>query len=118
MVKTSVFFLSNWTIKFQKRIANYLVRKVYSPDEVLLQTRGKEKIYILSQGKVDIEADFFGHKKLSKLEANPTKEVHFNVFGYSSLISGLKVKLRAVARDYSVCFSVSKENLLSAIKDS
>ena len=40
--------------------------------------------------------------------------MHFNVYGYSSAISGMKVKLRAVAKDYSICYCVDKENVLSA----
>jgi hypothetical protein len=54
-------------------------------------------------------------KILRVLEVNPKKEIHFNVYGYTSLISGMKVNLRAVAKDYSICYYIDKEVLLSAI---
>ena len=112
LVKTSVFFLSHWTLKLQRNIALKLIRKIYSPEEVLLQTPGQEKIYILDRGKVDIQANFCGGRKLSTLEVDPKKVVFFNVYGYSALISGLKINLRAVASDYSICYLINRETLL------
>ena len=49
---------------------------------------------------------------------DPNKDVHFNVYGYSSMISGLKINLQAVARDYSICYFVDRETLMSAIDES
>ena len=49
------------------------------------------------------------------LEISPKKDVHFNVYGYSSLISGLKVNLSAIARDYSICYCIDKSSILEAI---
>jgi hypothetical protein len=64
LIKTNVFFLCHWTKNFQKNIASKLVRQVYSPNEVLSQLSGKEKLYILSRGKIDVEADFFSQERL------------------------------------------------------
>ena len=44
------------------------------------------------------------------------KDVHFNVYGYSPLISGHKVNLCAVAHDYSICYEVDKESILNGIR--
>ena len=78
-------------------------------------------MYILNRGKLDIAANFNlrpqNRKKLLTMEIDPSKEVHFNVFGYSSLISGLKVHLSAIARDYSICFYVDKDTLWSAVQN-
>ena len=52
------------------------------------------------------------------MEIDPSKEVYFNVYGYTALVSGLKVNLRAVARDYSICFCVSREGLMEAMQNS
>ena len=46
---------------------------------------------------------------------DPSKDVHFNVYGYSSLISGMKVNLSAIARDYSICYYIDKETIMDAI---
>lgn len=87
---------------------------MYSPEQCLVQVQGKEKLFILSQGKINIEANSFSiegdiyRKVLNTLEIDPKKEVHFNVYGYTSLISGLKVNLRAVSKDYSICYIADK----------
>ena len=123
LVKSNIFFLCHWSNRFQKTIADKLIRHVYSPDECLTQIQGKEKLYVLNKGKIDIEANVFSVEKniyrkiLRVLEVDPNKEVHFNVYGYTSLISGLKVNLRAVAKDYSICYYVDKEIILSAINE-
>ena len=122
LIKTSVFFLCHWTKKFQRTIADKLVRQVYSPEQVLPQIHGKEKIYILSRGKIDIEANFFSRqrplsrKRLATIEIKPDKEVHFNTYGYTALISGHKLNLCAVARDYSICYYVDKESFINAVE--
>lgn len=41
--------------------------------------------------------------------------MQFNTYGYSALVSGLTINLKAVAKDYSICYRVDKEDILSAI---
>ena len=57
LIKSNVFFLCHWTKRFQRIIADKLIRQVYSPDECLMQIQGREKLYILSKGKIDIETN-------------------------------------------------------------
>lgn len=52
---------------------------------------------------------------LNFLECKDKDEVHFNVYGYSALISGLAINLKAVVRDYSICYKVDKEDILKTI---
>lgn len=74
-----MFFLCHWSKKFQRRMANALLRSVYSPQETLLQPRGREKLYILTRGKVDVEACLVSNpllplrKALATLEISPTR---------------------------------------------
>ena len=118
LVKSNVFFLCHWTNRFQRKIAEKLIRQVYSPEECLSQVQGRERLYILSKGKINIEANSVDRGKdlyrkvLNSLEVLPEKEVHFNVYGYTALASGLKVKLRAVAKDYSICYYVDKDSFM------
>jgi hypothetical protein len=97
IIKTSVFFLCQWTKHFQRTIADRLVRKVYSPEEVLCQPLGKERLFILSKGTIDITANYNqrlqNRRRLVTLRVDPKKDVHFNVYGYSALTSGLSVGL-------------------------
>ena len=59
LIRRNVFFLCHWTQGFQRHIASKLIRQIYSPDDILPQEPGKEKIYVLSRGKVNIETNFF-----------------------------------------------------------
>jgi len=54
-------------------------------------------------------------KPLKTIEFLPEKEVQFNVFGYSALISGLNINLKAVVRDHSICYLISKEDILETM---
>ena len=56
IIKTSVFFLCHWSKKFQNRIATKLHRCIYSPQESLTQIHGKEKIFLLERGKMEVRA--------------------------------------------------------------
>ena len=75
-----------------------------------MQIHGKEKIFILTKGKMEIEV--FNSKNQSSLlkksmgtiEVEGKKDVYFNVFGYSALISGLIVNLKGHFKDYSICY--------------
>lgn len=121
LIKNSVFFLCHWTKRFQRSIATKLVKQLYSPNEVLPQSYGAEKLYVLFRGKVDVEANFdrsFRRKSLKVLEVNEQRDVQFNVYGYSALISGMRINLRAVAKDYSICYVIDKEGFLEALAES
>lgn len=58
---------------------------------------------------------YLRQKALKTLEISSTRGVQFNVYGYSALISGLKVSLKAIAKDYSICYSISREHFLEAL---
>ena len=42
------------------------------------------------------------------LEVDGKKDVQFNVYGYSALISGLMINLKAIVKDYSICYQIDK----------
>jgi len=41
VVKNSLFFICNWSKLFQIKIADYLIKSIYMPQQTLLQTPGK-----------------------------------------------------------------------------
>lgn len=53
-VKNSIFFICHWSKKFKQRVAINLIKVLYSPQETLTQVHGKEKIFILVSGKIDL----------------------------------------------------------------
>ena len=57
ILKTSMFFLLRWSKSFQKVIANRLTHILFSPEELLYQPEGKERVYIIRVGKINIYAE-------------------------------------------------------------
>jgi hypothetical protein len=53
-VKTSIFFICHWSKKFKQRVARDLVKVLYPPQETLTQVHGREKLFILVSGKLDL----------------------------------------------------------------
>lgn len=77
-------------------------------------------MYILTKGKLSIEASrdkISNHcrKIVQTVVFDPSKDVQFNIYGYTALVSGLNINLKAVAKDYSICYHVDKEDILSTI---
>lgn len=56
IVKSSIFFLLRWSISFQNAISLRLSSIIFPPGEILYQPVGKERIYIIREGKIDIYA--------------------------------------------------------------
>jgi signal-transduction protein with cAMP-binding, CBS, and nucleotidyltransferase domain len=52
------------------------------------------------------------------LSIDPKREVQDSVYGYSSLVSGLKVKLQAVAKDYCIVYTIDREQIQDIISQS
>ena len=52
---------------------------------------------------------------LQSIEIDDKKDVQFNIFGYSALISGLIINLKGIFKDYSICYHVNKEDILKII---
>ena len=79
-------------------------------------------MYLLTKGKMDVQV--FNPKNTSSsslikcvrsIEVDSTKDVQFNVFGYSALISGLIINLKGIFKDYSICYKVDKEDIMKII---
>ena len=44
--------------------------------------------------------------------------MHHNIYGYTALISGLMINIKAVVKDYSICYQVDKKDIMSTIIES
>lgn len=54
ITKSSLFFICHWTKNLQTEVAKRLIKRILVPNEPLLQAVGKERIYIIRSGKVEI----------------------------------------------------------------
>lgn len=50
-------------------------------------------------------------KSLRVISIDSKKEVQDNVYGYSSCVSGLPVKLQAVAKGYCMVYTIDREQI-------
>lgn len=53
-IKKNLFFLANFTRRFQREISRRLVKVIYPPHSVLPNHFGRERIYLICKGVVDI----------------------------------------------------------------
>jgi hypothetical protein len=116
-VKRSIFFICQWSKKFKQRVAEGLVKTLYTPQETLTQVQGKERLFLLVSGRLEVGICMESKggsrvKSLRVLANDPAREVQNNVYGYSSLVSGLRVRLQAVAKDYCICYTIGRDKLM------
>lgn len=95
----------------QSNVAGRLVKRLLAPDERIIQTPGREKLYIIKRGKIDIEYDRFGmnngNKKVLKvIEVDSSKDISDNIYGYTSVISNRHVRLEALAKDFTSTYFI------------
>lgn len=53
-VKKNVFLLANFTRRFQNEVSKRLIKTIYPPHSVLANHPGRERLFIISKGTVDI----------------------------------------------------------------
>ncbi len=87
----------------QNSVASKLQNILFSPGEFIYQPEGKERIYIIKLGKIDVYSQRKNNKKgnrhiLKTVKNNLEKEVSDNVYGYTAVISGRPVRLYAIAK--------------------
>lgn len=64
-IKTSIFFICEWSKKFKVRVAENLIKALYAPQQTFPQQHGRERLYILFRGRMDI--GIFSESKLAKI---------------------------------------------------
>lgn len=52
VIKRSMFMIAHWTGRLQSKVATRLVKELYSTEEPLSMIPGKEKFYIVDQGRI------------------------------------------------------------------
>jgi hypothetical protein len=51
IIKTSLFFLCNWSKKMQSELSKKLEKFIFSPNE---RISSKDKLFIVTKGKIDV----------------------------------------------------------------
>lgn len=93
---------------------------MFNPNNLIYQPQGKERIYIIKNGTIDIFAERTGRKRglnnlLKTITCDLDKEVSDNCFGYSAVISNKPNKMYAIAREFTAAYYLSKDKFLEAI---
>ena len=67
ILKSSLFYVCNWSKRFQSEVAKKVHKKIFTPNEEIVQVPGKERIYIFKKGKVEVHANCCeGYRKYFK----------------------------------------------------
>jgi signal-transduction protein with cAMP-binding, CBS, and nucleotidyltransferase domain len=123
-VKSSLFFICHWTKLFQTEIAKRLVKKILIPNEMIIQAAGKENIYVIKSGKLEVYTNnCIGFRKsfkklLKTIEPKVKNEISDNIYGYSSIISARQVKLNAISKDFTCVYFIDKHAFMECVHES
>lgn len=115
IIKSSLFFICQWSKSMQIEVAKRLIKKILAPNELT----SKDRIYIIRSGKLEVYTNTcFGYrrhfKKLLKT-IQPTKPISDNVYGYTAVISGRAIKLEALSKDFTTVYSIDKPGFLECV---
>jgi signal-transduction protein with cAMP-binding, CBS, and nucleotidyltransferase domain len=120
IVKSSIFFLCRWSKSMQQSAARKLQHVMFSPNNLIYQPLGKERIYVVKNGSIDIFAERNGSKRglnnlLKTITCGLDKEVADNCYGYSSVISDKPNRMYAIARTFTSAYYLTKEMFMESI---
>jgi hypothetical protein len=113
VIKSSIFFLCRWSKCMQKAASLKLQHSMFNPKNIIYQPTGKERIYIIKSGTIDIFAERTGRKRglnnlLKTIQCNIDKEVSDNCYGYTAVISDRPLKMYALAREFTSAYYLTK----------
>lgn len=122
-MKSSIFFLCRWSKTMQSSAARKLQHVMFSPNNLIYQPLGKERIYIIKDGTIDIFAERTGRKRglnnlLKTISCGPEKEVADNCYGYSQVISDRANKMYAIARAFTSAYYIAKDMFRESVSES
>ena len=103
----------------QNSVASKLHNILFSPGELVYQPDGKERIYIIKLGKIDVYSQRKGNRKgnkhvLKAIKSDLSKEVSDNVYGYTAVVSRRPVRLYAIAKEYTSGYYMDKQKFIES----
>jgi hypothetical protein len=115
--------LSNFSKRFQYEISKKLIKVIYPPHAILPNHNGKERLYIITKGAVDIVTDKkyrnggFPEKVIKSIELNQESDNNGmnTIYGYAGLFSGRCSRIKAIAKNFVVCFYLEHQDILEGI---
>lgn len=73
---------------------------------------GKERIYIIKLGKIDVYAGVNGYKKMEKvlktIENSLNRPLMHNIYGYTAAISSRRPKFYAISKEFTSAYYIEK----------
>ena len=117
-----MFFLLRWSKSFQKAIANSLTHVLFSSNELLYQPEGKERIYIIRVGRVNVYAKRSKNRRgtnntLKTIVGDLGKEVFDNTYGWTAVMSKRPARLYAYTKDYTSAYYLERSQFEQAALD-
>lgn len=85
---------------------------------------GRERLYIVSKGSVDILTDrkmekaVFSERVLKSLELGGGEKGVNDIYGYTAAFSGRQSRIKAVARSFVVCYYLEHADIIECVSKS
>ena len=120
IIKTSLFFLCNWSKKMQNELSKKLQKFIFSPNE---RIQDRDKLYIVTKGAIDVYIEkksgnrVYCKKHLNTIQRTAGKEVFSNVYNYSSFFSTQPSRLVGVSKDFVICYALDFSDFSDMVKE-
>ena len=85
---------------------------------------GRERLYIVAKGTVDILTDrkmekaVFSERVLKSLELGGGEKGVNDIYGYTAAFSGRQSRIKAVARSFVVCYYLEHADIIECVSKS
>ena len=118
VIKKCLFFLTHFSRNLQDGIALKLIKRIVQPNERLGNDIHNQKLYIIGQGKADLQLSRFHYTKaiyktlrtLNKQVEQSKLNVSSNLFGITTILLRRNTNLTAVCSDFAVAYELQQKD--------
>ncbi len=104
-------------------MAKRLQKIIFAPNENI-HTRGEiDRLFVMVKGRIEVYTEKkFGtkvscRKLLKVIEKSAGQEVFNNVYGFTSFFSGKTNRLKAIAKESTICYTLGYEDIRDSINE-
>ena len=119
ILRKSLFFLTNFNWSTQLRLSIKLLKKIVQPTEVL---ESEDSIFIVDRGELAVQLSRSHRTRVftkcirTIRAASGSSDISNNAYGYSSTITGRKIRTKAVGNAFTILFELQRKHLFEVVQ--
>jgi hypothetical protein len=125
VIKKCLFFLTYFSRNLQDIIALRLLKRVFQPNESLCFNADCHNLYIIDQGKAELQAIRLHFNKpiyktlrvINKDLSSDKLSVSSNLFGFTAIVLRRPVNLTAISKEFIVTYELQQKDFDELIRD-